>query len=145
MQPVSKNALEKMTHEYDNTIRKSSTEKLKKKFPEKPQIEDAASAWISRKELEKLLNNNHANGLRIYYGWHHERTNSDPAKDYNGLHNIILVARKDDVDPENPTFENSKDQLNEEELKPDEANTSVQNYAGAGADMFPLCPPLCPK
>jgi hypothetical protein len=145
MQPVSKNTLKKMTSEYDTSIRKSSTENLKKKFPDKAQIQDAASAWVSRKELEKLLNDNDANGLRIYYGCHHESTNSDPAKDYNGLHNIILVATKDDVDPENPTFENSKDQLNEEELKPGEANTSVQNYAGARADMFPLCPPLCPK
>jgi hypothetical protein len=146
MPPVSKNTISKMRNEYDKTIRKVSTENLKKKFPEKPHIEEAASAWVSRKELEQLLNDNNANGVRLYYGCHIESTNSDPSKDYNGLHNIIMVATKDDVNPENPTVENSQDQLHENEQKTNELNTTrVQNYSGAGADMFPLCPPLCPK
>ncbi len=144
MEPVSKRTLISMRNEYDKTIRQISSANLKKRFTERPDIEDASSAWVSRKDLEKLLNDNNANGLRVYYGCHHESTNSDPAKDYKGLHNIILVATKDDLDPENPTCENSKDQLKDEERKPQEA-TSIQNYAGAGADLFPLCPPLCPK
>jgi hypothetical protein len=43
------------------------------------------------------------------------------------------------------TFENSKDQLKDEELKLQEANTPIENYFGARAGMFPLRPPLCPK
>lgn len=146
MQPISKDTLTKMRKEYDKTIRKISTANLKKKFPDKSQIEDAASTWVSRKELEQLLNDNNANGLRMYYGCHHESTSTNPDKDYRGLHNIILVATKDDVNPEKPTLENSKDQLNNIESNGWDSNTSAsQNYSGSGADLFPLCPPSCPK
>jgi hypothetical protein len=146
MKLISKSTFMKMRNEYDKTFHKISSEKLKKEFPVKPQIEDTALAWISRKELEQLLNDNKPNGLKIYYESHHESTNSNPGKDYKGLHNIILVAtKKEDMNPKNPPFENSKDQLRDEELKPQESNTSIENYAGAGEDLFPLCPPHRPK
>jgi hypothetical protein len=138
MEPVSKDTINKMRQEYENTLRKDATAKLKKKFPGKPWIEEATSAWVSRKDLEALLHDNKANGLRIYYGCHHESTNSDPQKDLHGLHNVILVATKDDVDPENPTLQNSKDQLKEGQP------ISSADYTGSGGDTLPLCPPNCP-
>ncbi|MDQ2718566.1 MAG: hypothetical protein M3Z26_02210 [Bacteroidota bacterium] len=146
MEPISKKMISEMRDEYEKTIRKTSTENLKKKFSNRPMIQEASSTWVSRKELESLLNDNNANGLRLYYGCHHESTHNDPQKDYHGLHNIILVATKDDVDTENPTVENSKDQLNDIEQKPVAKNEmAVQSYAGSGGDMLPLCPPNCPK
>lgn len=138
MKPVSKDSINKMRQEYENTLRKDATANLKKKFPDKPWIEEATSAWVSRRELEAILNDNKANGLRIYYGCHHESTNSDPQKDLHGLHNVILVATKDDIDPENPTLQNSKDQLKEGEP------LSTSDYSGSGGDALPLCPPVCP-
>ena len=78
MQPVSKSTISKMTELYNQTIGKTSTENLKKKFPERTSIKEASSAWVSRKELEALLNDNQANGLRIYYGSHYESTKERP-------------------------------------------------------------------
>lgn len=146
MKPVSKAALAKMREAYKNNIQSFSTNNLKKKFPERAGIEEASSAWVSRQDLETLLNANNADGLRIYYGCHAESTHKDPAKDYNGLHNVILVATKDSVDSKNPTFENSVDQLKDSEAKSSAASkVTQQDFAGSGGDGFPLCPPSCPK
>lgn len=143
MQPVPKSAIIKMREEYEKTVRKSSTANLKKKFPERPWIEEVSSTWVSRKELEALLDDNNADGLRIYYGCHHESTHKDPHKDYHGLHNVILVATKETVDPNNPTTENSKDVLQEADTKA--SAPKALSYAGSGGDLTPLCPPACPK
>ena len=146
MEPISKANITKMKLEYENTFRKASTANLKKKFPERPWIEEVTSTWVSRKELEALLNDNNADDLGIYYGCHYESTNKNLHKDYLGLHNIILVATKETVDPQNPTTENSKDQLNDDETKPTVVNgTTQQNYAGSGGDLLTLCHPRCPK
>ncbi|HXS58540.1 MAG TPA: hypothetical protein VN726_20570 [Hanamia sp.] len=146
MKPVSKATLAKMREAYKKNIQSFSTDNLKKKFPERAGIEEASSAWVSRKDLETLLNANNADGLRIYYGCHHESTHKDSAMDYHGLHNVIFVATKDSVDSNNPTFENSVDQLNDSEEKPvTDCNLTQQDYAGSGGDAYPLCPPSCPK
>lgn len=146
MKPVSKATLAKMREAYKKNIQSFSTDNLKKKFPERAGIEEASSAWVSRKDLETLLNANNADGLRIYYGCHHESTHKDPANDYNGLHNVILVATKDSVDSKNPTFENSVDQLKDSEAEPaTAAKLTQEDYVGSGGDMYPLCPPACPK
>jgi hypothetical protein len=146
MKPVSKAVLAKMRDAYKKNIQSFSTNNLRKKFPERSGIEEASSAWVSRKDLESLLNANNADGLRIYYGCHHESTHKDPLKDYHGLHNVIFVATKDSVDSKNPTFENSVDQLKDSEAKPATADTlTLEDYAGSGGDMYPLCPPACPK
>jgi hypothetical protein len=145
MKPVSKSEIIKMREEYENTLRKISTADLKKRFPERPWIEEVSSAWISRKELEDLLNDNNANGLRIYYGCHHESTSKDPHEDYLGLHNVILVATKDSVNPKQPSIKNSKDQLQEGGIKISVSTEDGQgNYSGSGGDAVPLCPPNCP-
>ena len=137
MKPTAKKTVMKMRDAYEKTIRKSSTENLKKKFPDKPWVEDAASSWVSRKDLEALLNANNADGLRIYYGCHHVSTNG--GQDFLGIHNLILVATKDSADPQNPTSTNSVDQL-----KDYEEDAQLTTYEGAaGIDIDP-CPPLCP-
>lgn len=138
MQPTSKKTAMKMREAYEKEMRKFSTEKLQKKFPERPWVEDAASTWVSRKELNALLDANDADGLRIYYGCHHRKTHIDPRQDYEGLHNLIFVATKDTVDPENPTTETSDDQL----IDGDDKDTN--SYVGMAGTYDSLCPPNCP-
>ncbi|MEP6950663.1 MAG: hypothetical protein ABI863_15365 [Ginsengibacter sp.] len=146
MEPVSSAAIMKMKEEYERTFRKSSTENLKKKFPARPWIQEVESAWISKKELLALLEDNKANGLRIHYGCHHESTHKDPKLDYHGLHNVILVATLDSVNPDNPTMQNSVDQL-KDTAKDEHPMSTLQTtgaYTGKGGDLIPLCPPNCP-
>ena len=130
-----------MKEEYENTIRKSSTENLRKKFPDRPWIEEAKSTWVSKKELLSLLEDNTANGLRIHFGCHHESTHIVPKKDMLGLLTVILVATLDTVNPDNPTTENSIDQLKDDNIREAESNTG--SYAGSGGDNLPVCPPTC--
>ncbi len=130
-----------MREEYEKTIRKTSTENLKKKFADRPWIEDASSTWVSRKELEKLLNANNADGLRIYYGCHHQSTHDDARNDYHGLHNLIFVATKDSKDQQNPATESSVDQLND---ATDTESEALSDYKGVAATGGLLCPPYCP-
>ena len=143
MQPTSKKTVMKMREAYERTIRKTSTENLKKKFADRPWIEEASSTWVSRKELEALLNANSADGLRIYYGCHHESTHSDPKLDYHGLHNLIFVATKDSVDAQNPSTETSVDQLRDIAVTGD-TSAEPTDYEGSAGDVTTLCPPSCP-
>ena len=140
MQPTSKKTVMKMRDAYERTIRKASTEKLKRKFPDRPWIEEATSVWVPRKDLEALLNANKADGLRVYYGCHHASTHADPRKDYLGLHNLIFVATKDSKDPENPSSETSADQLWTVETTADSEPT---DYEGSAGEVATLCPPIC--
>jgi hypothetical protein len=137
MQPSSKKTVTKMREAYEKTIRKTSTENLKKLFPDRPHIEEAASTWISRKDLDALLNANNADGLRIYYGCHHQSTHNDPKLDFNGLHNLIFVATKDSTDPQNPTPQTSVDQLS------DDKGDQPVDFEGSATTDGLLCPPLC--
>lgn len=141
MQPISTAAIMKMKQEYEQTLRKLSTESLKQRFPDRPWIEEVQSAWVSKKELLALLEDNSANGLRIHYGCHNESTSQDPTADYLGLHNVILVATIDSVNPDNPTTENSLDQLKDDNISKAESNTG--SYTGSGGDALPTCPPTC--
>lgn len=138
MKPTAKKTVTKMRDAYEKAIRRSSTESLKKKFPDRPWIEDATSIWVSRKDLDALLNANNADGLRIYYGCHHESTDTDPKKDYNGLHNLIFVATKNSGGAENPTSETSIDQLS------DTTGDEPTDFDGAAGTNGALCPPYCP-
>ena len=128
-----------MRAEYEKVIRKFSTENLKKKFPDRPDIQDAASTWVSRTDLNALLDANEANGLRIYYGCFYEKTNDDPKLDCNGLHSLIFVATKDSINPENPTTQNSRDQLNETTTNID----ATSSYEGVAGTEDAVCPPHC--
>lgn len=139
MKPTTKKTVMKMRDAYEKTIRRTSTENLRRKFPDRPWIEDAASTWVSRKDLETLLNNNNADGLRIYYGCHHASTNADPKQDYNGLHNLIFVATKDSADAQNPTSQTSVDQLGDFD-----EDAQLLTYDGAAGTDIAICPPVCP-
>lgn len=129
-----------MREAYEENIRKTSTENLKKRFPDRQWIEDAQSTWVSRKDLEQLLDANNADGLRIYYGCHFQKTNDDPKLDQHGLHNLIFVATKDSGTSNFPSTETSLDQLWDDNITGDEPN----GYEGAAADATQLCPPYCP-
>ncbi len=145
--PTPFEVIQRMKEEYERLIWTFSSDALQRRFPGKPGIKDAKSAWVSRKELEALLNDNNADGMRIYYGCHFESTGDfNPHLDYHGLHNLILVATKDKRDPENPKYEHSEDQLRVSE-NPQEANSVIFSgeYDGMGDDMLPLCPPRCPQ
>jgi hypothetical protein len=141
MKPISKADIDKMKKEYEKAIHKSSTKRLKKKFPERPWIEEAKSTWVSKKDLLALLVDNNANGLRIYFGCHHESTHEDSAKDMLGLHTVMFVATLDSSNPDNPTTENSIDQLKDNMTA---ANIAGTSYTGSGGDNTTTCPPFCP-
>ena len=147
MKPVSKSEIQKMRALYEKTIHKTSTKRLKKKFPGRPGIQEGKSVWVSKKDLLQLLEHNEANGLRIYYGCHHESTHDDPQMDSLGLHNVILVATLDTVNPEEPTCKNSKDQLadkgTEDTFNKDILTNASSLYKGNGGDSLPTCPPTC--
>ena len=138
MKPVSKATIEKMKKEYENTIHKSSTKSLRKKFTDRPWIEETKWTWVSKKELLALLEDNKANGLRIHFGCHNESTHKNPKDDMLGLHNVILVATVDAVNPNNPTAQNSIDQL-----KDSTEAISGNSYTGNGGDHTTSCPPVC--
>ena len=56
----------------------------------------------------------------------------DPEQDYNGLQNAILFATNDKIDPDNPSSENSEDQLTDFESNEDLKHPSESNYTGNG-------------
>jgi hypothetical protein len=139
--------IRRMAAEYKRVLYPFANENLRRRRPEVPQIKDTLSAWVSRKELEALLDDNKANGMRIYFGIHPDtRGDLNPDQDLYGRHNVILVATIDSVSPENPTTENSVNQL-KESTDPSEANSIITSgeYEGMGADYLSLCPPRCPK
>jgi hypothetical protein len=141
LKPIAYNEIKAMTDAWQNGLCQVSTNLLRDKYPDRPAIEEARSAWIGRADIDKLLSDNHANGLRIYFGCHDKSTLPDSSPhEYLGLHNIILVATLDSVNPDKPTPENSVDQLNK-------ASTAVPkngSFEGSGGDLVPLCPPACP-
>lgn len=145
-EPTPKEVIDKMIEEYEKELRGPSTARLRRKYPHRPDIEETKSAWVSRKEIDALLNDNHGNGIRIYFGIHYKSTNPNGnGVEYEGQHNLILVATRDDVNPNDPTTENSRDLL-AESLNPEEANSVIFNddYTNMGSDLLPLCPPKCP-
>ena len=135
--PVSKDAIDKMRNAYEKTLRALSTANLKTRFPDRPEIEEAQSAWISVKDLQQLINDNKGcDGLRIYFGCHVDKTKTnDFPFEYQGLHNLIFVTTKSNSDT--PTADNSTDNLSNSAT----TDGSFKNMAG---DKIPLCPPNCP-
>lgn len=123
---------------YDRTIRKTSTENLRKRFPDRPGIEEVSSLWVSRKALDALLNANTADGLRIYFGCYPDNMQHEKP-DYAGLHTVMLVATQDSVDPLNPTSATSVDQLTDAET-----SATDTDYTGEGGTDADPCPPVCP-
>ena len=140
LQPTPWTEVKAMTDAWAAGLCAVSTAILKNKFPDRPDIQEARSGWISRADLEALLSDNNANGLRIYYGSHHKATMPGSAPfEFLGLHNVILVATVDSVSPDAPTFLNSVDQLDKTKLATD------GTFKGMGGDLISLCPPACNK
>jgi hypothetical protein len=139
LQPTPYSRVKSMTGAWKNGLCELSTVLLQQKYPDRPGIEEAQAGWISRADLNALLDDNAANGLRIYYGTHDESTLPGSAPyEFLGLHNVILVATVDSADPDNPTYQNSVDQL-------DQTKTAADGtFKGMGGDLIPLCPPACP-
>ena len=149
--PTPKEQMIKMIKEYRETFHAESSRRLRERFPDRTFPDgslfcDAKSAWVSRSEIEQLLTDNKgADGMRIYYGCHKESTLNEAGMEYQGMHNIILVATKSVWGQEG--FD-CVDMLKESN-KHEEANSIIINgitgYEGEGGDMVPLCPPRCPK
>ncbi len=141
--PTPLQEIKEMVQAYKYGMCKESTIQLRALYPDRKNIAEAESAWVSRKEIESLLNDNKASGIRIYFGCHTKST-ADAATgtlEYEGLHNVILVATVDSVDDGNPKPENSINQL-KEGATADKADSVV--YTSMGLDSIPLCPPNCP-
>lgn len=117
--PVSPSEITRMVQNYKATMTEDDTQ----------------SAWFSVSALMALINDNQATGIRIYYGRHEKDHPS-----YPGRHNLILVATKDAVTPENPCCETSLDQLDPER---DAHFQDGSSFRGGGMDWGPLCPPRC--
>ena len=147
--PTPKKQVLDMINEYLGSLHKDSTQSLRKRFPGRTFPDgspfcEAKSGWVSRSELDQLLDDNGGDGLRIYYGCHKESTLKEAGVEYQGMHNIILVATKSI--PGQPGYKSS-DQLTESK-DPEEANsvvvTGITGYQGDAGDLVPLCPPRCP-
>ena len=116
----------------------SEIEKMRAKYETSlpPLSKETRSGWVSAKEVSALLADNLANGIRIYLGRH-----EDNDLEYPGQINMILVATVDSVSLDNPTTQNSKDQLNQSAVA---GPINTVSYTGMGDDRVPLCPPNCP-
>ena len=137
LKPISKDAINVMRNTYETTLRALSTANLRARFPDRPEIEEAQSAWVSVKDLQQLINDNKGcDGLRIYFGCHGDKTRAnDFPFEYQGLHNLIFVTTKSNS--EIPTAENSIDNLGN-------SATADGTFKNMGGDKIPLCPPNCP-
>lgn len=98
--PTPKEQVVEMVKEYLQTLHKVSTKNLQSQFPDRTFPDgsllcEAKSAWVSRPEIEQLLTDNKdADGIRFYYGCHKNSTKKEAGVEYQGMHNIILVATK---------------------------------------------------
>ncbi len=97
---------------------------------------------ISRSEIEQLLNDNKGDGIRIYYGCHKNSTMGEAGVEYQGLHNVILVATQSiEGQPGYMSHDLLKESKNAEEAN--SVVATLTGYDGVGDDLVPLCPPRC--
>ena len=147
--PTPKEIIEAMQLEYERNLCALSTADLQRRFPHRdpplPLIEEVKSAWVSKKDLLELIEDNDGSGVRILYGAHHLNTYSEEFPfEYRGLHNVILVATKDSMDDGNPVASRAVNQLKEASTI-EEANSVLTSgpFKNMGGDKIPLCPPNC--
>lgn len=129
-----------MRKAYDDTIRASSTDQLRLKYPDRTDIEESKSVWVSKAEIDTLLSENYGNGIRIYFACHTESTSTGDTQKYLGLHSVVLVATRDNVNPLNPSTDYSIDLDNESD---DPAKANSVTFSAMGTDVLPTCPPRC--
>lgn len=131
--PIVKQEILKLIGHYRKDMRRNDTE----------------SGWVSAEEILALINDNNADGIRIYYGRHKENDALYPDQ-----LNVILVATKNSNAGSQATYKNSVDQLNEFKANgpvnsvifnfPYEDYTKPGDYERMGVDAIPLCPQNCP-
>lgn len=122
----------------DAPIIKTEILTMMKRYEDRTITCDTVSAWVSVSEILKLIADNNANGIRIYYGRHGETDKPE----FANRHNVILVATRDATNPANPTTTHSDDLLNDEPLK-GAINSVSGTFANVGDDTIPLCRPNC--
>ena len=92
---------------------------------------DTESVWFSAAEVKKLLEQDHVNGIRVYFARHHGTHLQHPNRK-----TVVLLPTTDQTNPQGPTPENSKDIVNSD--SPIAANFQVPGSGGGT-----LCPPRC--
>ena len=143
--PTPKSVIQEMVTAYKNDLKANGDITIRSKFPSRASIGQSSSIWISVNELIQLITDNRANGIRIYFGQHNQSSLPSGKEEYEDLLTAIFVATRDTTNFENPTYQNSEDQLNEDS-DPEKANSfSVAGpFEGQGADKVPICNPSCP-
>ena len=139
--PLPFEIIKGMVKNYSENLGKTGTDILNAGSPSQLRSQPT-SAWVSWHELQQLMEDNDANGIRIYFGQH--TSFSAPAgreADYKDLLTIILVATKDSQNPDMAQFNSSVDQLT---VDADPAKASSVSFAGQADDQFPICKPTCP-
>jgi len=105
---------------------------LKKNYQDLAPSNKTISGWVSLMEIVKLVSENNANGVRIYFGRY-----ADDEQPYPGQNTVMLVATRGNADP---TTADSKDVLTQG------ATILVgDSFEGLPGDVIPLCPPACPN
>jgi hypothetical protein len=105
-------------------------DELKKNYQTLAPTNKTISGWVSVIELMKLVSDNNANGVRIYFG----RYKDDEAP-YPGQNTVMLVATRGKADP--TTFDSDDVLTNEATI------LLGGSFEGLASDMIPLCPPNC--
>lgn len=113
--PVTQSELQTLTANYLANIGNNKTQ----------------SVWFSASDIMSLIQQNSANGLRIYFG---KYASNDPT--YPNQLTVILLATNDVVNPQNPTTENSADIIGSNA-------PSLGSFANVGIEGDILCPPRC--
>jgi hypothetical protein len=138
--------IQEMATAYQGALKKWGDSEIKRKYPNRKCQEQSSCAWISVEELLKLIVQNRATGIRIYFGQHTKSsTPLTNEKEYEDLLSVIFVATRNPSNPDVEASLNDQDQLKESDI--DDETSSViltGQYEGNGADKIPICNPECP-
>lgn len=138
--PTPKALIQQMVTSYKNNLKAVGDVIISSKFPLRLKKSQVSCAWISVAELNQLIADNKADGIRIYFGQHTASSLPTGKNDYEDLISVIFVATQEKVTPANPSSLTSQDQLI------DDLNsvTITGPFEGQGADKVPVCDPDCP-
>ncbi len=140
LNPTPLEKVTEMRNEFERVIRTPSTLRLQQTFTDRV-IEETQSAWVRKTEIDQLVNDNAADGIRIYFGVHTQETDtSNLNKSLKGKLTVILVATKN-TGSGAPTPETSADILLPGLSAP--LPGEPVNFIGMAGDKIPLCPPIC--
>jgi len=139
---IDKAVIKKMVTDYLNGIGGISTDRLRLIYPSRPDIQEAKCCAFPVSELLKLIaDNGDVDAIRVYYGVHDDKNCPANHPEYEGLHNVILVACKNIGTVQNPIWMDLlKDDVNYVSI-PGFRNDGDGSADGDGADMGNLCPP----